>query len=432
MFRPGARLLSALAVLAMAAPAAATASTSPYIVVLRDSEITNPAAATDQLARQVGFTPKLRYSAALAGFSANLNSHQATTLKANPVVASVEADTTVTAAGTEALATGDTVPVGIRRVGAASLTQVHTAANAAVAVLDSGIDLNNADLNAANGVNCISPGALATDDNGHGTHVAGTIAARNNGATVAGVAPGTKVYAVKVLNAKGSGTKSQVVCGIDWVTANAAALNIKVANMSIVASGSNDNNCGYSTKTIDTEHQAICRSVAAGVTYVAAAGNGKTKFSASIPASYPEVLTVTAMSDSDGLPGAKGAALCRTGTTEKDDYYGSYSNYAYTTADQAHTIAAPGTCVVSDKPGGGTAMYYGTSQAAPHVAGAVALCLGSAGLAGPCTGLSPAQVIARVRADAAANATTTNTYYGSPLKPVSGKYFGHLVAPNLY
>src|SRR6476469_1642420 len=311
-------LLPLAAALVAATPAAAATTTSPYIVVLNDAAITTPRAATDQLASQVGFTPKLRYSAALAGFSANLSSTQVSKLQASPLVASVEADTTVKAAGMDTVATGDTLPVGIRRIGAASLTQVHTAANGAVAVLDSGIDLTNPDLNAANGVNCITAGASAQDDNGHGTHVAGTIAAKNNGGTVDGVAPGTKVYAVKVLNSSGTGTKSQVVCGIDWVTANAAALNITVANMSIVATGSNDGNCGKTNA--DTEHQAICRSVAAGVPYVAAAGNGKTKISSSIPASYPEVLTVTAMSDSDGLPGAKGPALCRTGTTEKDDY----------------------------------------------------------------------------------------------------------------
>jgi subtilisin family serine protease len=427
-----ARIVPGLAVVALAAPAGAagTSGPSPYIVVLRDAAITSPREATDQLAAQVGFTPKLRYTSALSGFSANLTTAQVTTLRANAMVASVEADTPVTAAGLTALSAGETVPVGMRRIGAASLTQAHPSANGAVAVLDSGIDLANTDLNAVHGINCITPGASSKDDNGHGTHVAGTIAAKNNGSVVTGVAPGTTVYSVKVLNASGTGTKSQVVCGIDWVTANAAALNIKVANMSIVATGTNDNNCGKTNA--DTEHQAICRSVAAGVTYVAAAGNNKTKMTGYIPANYPEVLTVTAMSDSDGLPGAKGPAFCRTGTTERDDQYGAYSNYAATTAEQAHTIAAPGTCVVSDKIGGGTALYYGTSQAAPHVAGAVALCLGSAGLAGPCTGLAPAQVIAKVRADAAAAATTTNTFTGSPLKPVSGKYFGHLVPPSLY
>src|SRR3954447_19510874 len=110
------------------------------------------------------------------------------------------------------------------------------------------------------------------------------------------------------------------------------------------------------------------------------------------------------MSDSDGLPGARGKApSCKSG--EADDRYATYSNYAVGAAAAAHTIAAPGTCVVSTGLGGGTATYYGNSQGAPHVAGAVALCGGTAAQPGPCAGLAPAAVIARVRADAAAAAT---------------------------
>src|SRR5205807_7686861 len=117
---------------------------------------------------------------------------------------------------------------------------------------------------------CVKSTASAQDDNGHGTNVAGIIAARDQGAGVVGVAPGTKLYAVKVLSRSGAGSLSQILCGINWVTANAAALNIKVVNMSLAGSGQNDNNCGYTNK--DAEHQAICRSTAAGVTYIAAAG----------------------------------------------------------------------------------------------------------------------------------------------------------------
>jgi subtilisin family serine protease len=145
-----------------------------------------------------------------------------------------------------------------------------------------------------------------------------------------------------------------------------------------------------------------------------------------VPAAYPEVLTVTAMSDTDGLAGAVGGApRCVKG--EADDRYGSYSNYAVGAAAAIHTIAAPGTCVVSDKPGGGTATYTGTSQAAPHVAGAVALCKGSDGVAGPCAGLTPAATIERIRADAAAAATMANGFAGDPLRPLTGRQYGNLV-----
>src|SRR5439155_24112460 len=130
------------------------------------------------------------------------------------------------------------------------------AASVNVAVIDSGIDLNySSELNAVNGKNCIKPGN-AQDDNGHGTHVAGTIAAKNTGKGIVGVAPGTKLYAVKVVNALGSGTTAQIICGIDWVTQNAATLNIKVANMSLGGDGSNDDNCGNSNA--DALHVAIC------------------------------------------------------------------------------------------------------------------------------------------------------------------------------
>ena len=131
------------------------------------------------------------------------------------------------------------------------------------------------------------------------------------------------------------------------------------------------------------------------------------------------------MSDTDGAPGGLGKApSCKSG--EADDRYASYSNYAVGTAAIAHTVAAPGTCVVSDRLGGGTSTYYGTSQAAPHVAGAVALCIGNGSVDGPCAGLAPAAVITRVRADAAAFATVANGFSGDPLRPLTGRYFGYL------
>jgi subtilisin family serine protease len=254
------------------------------------------------------------------------------------------------------------------------------------------------------------------------------IAARNQGSGVAGVAPGTKLYAVKVLNKQGSGTLSQILCGINWVTANAPALNIKVANLSFAGTGSNDNACGNANH--DAEHQAVCESVAAGVTYVAAAGDRSAGFGSSIPAAYSEVLTVTAMTDTDGLPGGIGPKPCLG--KQADDGYATYSSYAVTATDQAHTVAAPGTCVVSDALGGGTSTYYGTSQSAPHVAGAVALCLNDAGVPGACAGLTPAQIVAKIRADAAAQATAANGFSGDPLHPIAGRYFGDLVSALSY
>jgi subtilisin len=138
---------------------------------------------------------------------------------------------------------------------------------------------------------------------------------------------------------------------------------------------------------------------------------------------------VTAMTDTDGISGGLGPAPCIS--RQKDDTYATYSNYALSLVDQQHTIAAPGTCIVSDGIGGGTSTYYGTSQAAPHVAGSVALCLDDAGVPGPCAGLTPAQILVRLRSDAAA-ATTNRGFSGDPLHPITGKYFGNLVAASGY
>jgi subtilisin family serine protease len=422
------RTLALTGALLLSLPAIAAATTSPYVVVY-NSTVLSPNTETSTLSKQLGFIPVLQYANALAGFSAQLTATQVSALQANSAVAYVTPDQTFTASGLQALASGETLPVGIRRIVAASTTQVHTASGVGVAVLDTGIDLTNTDLGAVSAINCITSGSSAQDDNGHGTNVAGIIAAKDQGATVVGVAPATKLYSVKVMNKNGSGTLSQILCGINWVTANAAALNIKVANMSFAGSGSNDNNCGNTNN--DAEHQAICKLVTAGVTVVAAAGNSATGFASSIPAAYPEVLTVTAMTDTNGIPGGTGAAAsCLSG--QKDDTYGTYSNYAVSSTDQAHTVAAPGTCIVSDKLGGGTSTYYGTSQAAPAVAGTVALCINDNGVSGPCAGLTPAQVIAKVMSDAKAYATSTNGFTGDPFHPVTGKYFGYLVYTGLY
>ena len=406
------------------ADAAATGQKSPYVVVLKD-DVAQPDAATDESGRRAGFIARLRYAAAIKGFAADLTPAQVAFVSALPFVDFVQPDVTMAAAGQMAApASGETVTPGVRRIGAATATSVRASGGAPVAVLDTGVDLANSDLDARQGTNCIKPGTPAADDNGHGTHVAGIIGARNGGTGVVGVAPATPVYSVKILGANGSGTLSQFLCGIDWVTANAASLGIKVANMSIGGTGATDAACGATNK--DAEHKAICRSVAGGVTYVVAAGNSKTDFARTVPAAYPEVLTVTGMSDGDGLPGAKLNPTCVSG--EADDRYGSYSNYASGTAALAHTIAAPGTCIVSTGKGGGTATYVGTSQAAPHVAGAVSLCVGAPGAPGPCAGLAPAAVIQKVRGDAVAAATTVTGYVGDLLRPFGSRGYGPLVS----
>lgn len=425
----------AIALLALTASGtgAGAASSSRYVVVYRDD--VDPREKTARLERAHGFVPEFRYAVALKGFAAALTPAQAGALAADPDVAYVSQDGTLQAVGVTPLVAGETVTTGVRRIGAATDTTAHEASTVAVAVIDTGIDFSFAapelnELNVSEGINCVTGGS-AQDDNGHGTLVSGVIGAKNAGSGIVGVAPGTQLYAVKVLDALGSGTTAQVICGIEWVAANAAAKGIGVANMSLGGSGSNDGNCGLRNK--DPLHQAVCGLVTAGVTVVAAAGNSGANFARFVPASYPEALTVTAMGDCDGAPGGSGSTfectLLFPLLGEQDDRYASFSNFAMKSAEVAHTIAAPGVWITSTWFAGFYLPVSGTSIATPHVTAAVALCYGSGATPGPCAGMAPAQVVAKLRSDAAARAAAAPGYgfVGDPDQPVRNRYYGYLV-----
>ncbi|HEV3379275.1 MAG TPA: S8 family serine peptidase [Thermoleophilaceae bacterium] len=429
-------MLAAVAAMAVPASAAAAQPRAPervdgqYIVVFKRS-VDRPLVETENLEQAEGFESRLRYRRALKGFAARLSSGQVRDLRADPEVAFVTPDRRVQALGSVPLASGDTAPPGVRRMQAATATETRQASSANVAVIDTGIDLAHPDLNATDGKNCVGTGP-AQDDEGHGTHVAGTIGARNDGAGVVGVAPGTRLFSVKVLGAQGGGTWSQIICGIDWVTATRTdadpSNDIAVANMSLGGPGQPIAPCSTTT---DPLHRAICASTAAGVTYVVAAGNDGWDFDypsvPDTPAAYPEVLTVTAMGDSDGRSGGTGGAP-GCDPYQPDDRYASFSNFAATAAGRAHTIAGPGVCVTSTLPGGGYGTMSGTSMAAPHLAGAAALCIGEAGGAGPCAGLAPAQIVSKLRADAERYTAAVSGFgfSGDPLRPAGGAYFGYL------
>jgi hypothetical protein len=274
------------------------------------------------------------------------------------MVAYVETDEVVSIAA-------QTLPTGIERIFADGNTNIDIdgsddfRVDVDVAVIDTGIDLDHPDLNVVSSTNCSggspfkqSCGSGGNDDNGHGTHVAGTIGALDNDTGVVGVAPGARLWSVKVLRSDGSGYLSWIIAGIDYVTANADS--IEVANMSLGGS--------FSNQAFD---DAIANSVDAGVAYAVAAGNDDNDAAGFSPAKHPDVLTVSALADFDGAAGGLGSPTCRA---DQDDTLADFSNWG-----SLVEIAAPGVCILSTWLNGGYNTISGTSMASPHAAGALAL-----------------------------------------------------------
>ena len=347
------------------APASASAAEIPgsYIVTLRSGD---PAAASDDARREHGADMAHVYRNALRGYSAHMSKRAAAAIAKQDGVASVVPDQTVSVSA-------QSLPTGIDRIDG-ELSSAHSgdgtgSTNVDVAVIDTGVDLDHSDLVVAGGRNC-SNGRSYDDGNGHGTHVAGTIAAKDDANGVVGVAPGARVWAVRVLNNQGSGSWSSIICGVDWVTANAGT--IEVANMSLGGTG-RDTGCNDGGM-----HRAICNSVARGVTYAVAAGNESDNAANHVPAAYDEVITVSALADFDGRPGGLGAATCRA---DVDDTFADFSNFGSDV-----DLIAPGVCILSTWRGGGYNTISGTSMATPHVTGAAALYKANN------PGASPAQV----------------------------------------
>ncbi len=266
------------------------------------------------------------------------------------------------------------VPTDLERIG---LLQSPTAAvdgteqpiPVGVAVLDTGIETENPELDVVGGVNCSdSPQPGYGDVEGHGTEVAGVIGAKDNSVGVVGVAPGVPLYSVRVLDEEGEGEGSNIVCGIDWVLAHHE--EIRVANMSLAgfAEGpADDHHCGLANE--DPEHYAICQAVKAGVTFVAAAGNEASDAAEYAPAGYRQVITAAGLSETDQKPGGDGEAKCLEGRG-----FGADNSFAYfSNHGPSVDIIAVATCVITDSLEGTLIEDDGTSFSAPAVAGAAAL-----------------------------------------------------------
>ena len=264
------------------------------------------------------------------------------------------------------------IPEGVKRVGVPTGT---SGAGLGVAIVDTGIDLAHADL-APGSPTFFAFGDSCQDGNGHGTHVAGIVAALNNSADVVGVAPAATPYCVKVLDSSGNGSDSTVMAGLDWVGTHASSVTpaIRVVNMSLGRPGTLDDN-----PALRASVQALYN---AGIAVVVAAGNDSSKeVSQMVPATYPEVLAVA----STTALGGSNSCKFLSGIIEAD-------TASYFTTDGALiggigvTISAPGEdkedvnrgCfaksvgILSLKVGGGTTRMSGTSMASPHVAGIVA------------------------------------------------------------
>jgi subtilisin family serine protease len=339
-----------------------------YIVVFKDS-VTDADGAEASILSGVRGEKIDSYRYAVRGFSARFSDEDVADVKNDPRVLFVSEDREVSVAShrtasAQSRVQAQTLPTGVNRINAETLQ--NKGAGVQVAVIDTGIAVDHSDLkaNIAGGKNCTNR-TNYKDENGHGTHVAGTIAALDNSAGVVGVAPQAKLWSVRVLDRFGNGSWSSVICGLDFV-ASKGPLNggpITVANLSLGGSGVSDNNCGNSNN--DALHKAICRVRDAGVTIVVAAGNSGSNANSFVPAAYDDaVITVSALADSDGAPAGLGAAT----SYGKDDTFASFSNFGAVV-----DIAAPGVSIYSTWLNNAYSSISGTSMASPHVAGAAAL-----------------------------------------------------------
>eukprot|EP00878_Enallax_costatus_P028896 GHUV01031253.1.p1 GENE.GHUV01031253.1~~GHUV01031253.1.p1 ORF type:complete len:402 (+),score=82.70 GHUV01031253.1:387-1592(+) len=343
------------------------------------------------------------------------------------------------AAATERLASTAEATTSLLRIGAIvankrpassarPMVQQSSNGSVVVALIDTGCDVTNTDLNVVGGMDFTSDNSYGLDGNGHGTHVAGILGSRGNGHGIVGMFPNAALYCLKVLGATGQGTMGTVVTALTWVVNNGRSKNIRVVNLSL---------SGETNKEVCDAITAVTKQ---GITVVVAAGNNGQDMSKFSPGNCGSALVVTAMTDFDGLPGGLKGVDPSSGET--DDTAARFSNYA-AKARPTNIIAAPGVRILSYMPAykcldgsstciAGTpnlAFLSGTSMAAPVITGQVAMCYEK----GVCKANSSTELGKIVRV--AATYGRSNREYGfkgDTFQPVDGKHYGNLVYGNAY
>jgi subtilisin family serine protease len=328
-----------------AAPSTPPGPPGAYIVVLEDGS--DPRQVADEHTRRFDAKVSHVYRAALNGYAARIPAARLAILRADPRVSYVESDGPVTASA-------QTLPWGINRIDAdVSSTRAGNGSGAVGTVnayiIDTGIS-SHPDLNVVARRNWTGDGKNY-DCNGHGTHVAGTVGAKDDANYVVGAAPGVALTGLKVLTCDGSGSISNIIAAVDWVTTYAK--KPAIVNMSLG---------GGASRSLD---DAVRRSASKGYLYVVAAGNNGANACNSSPARAGK-------GTNNGI-----VTVAATDSANKEP---SWSNYG-----SCVDIWAPGVSVLSTYNNGGTAYMSGTSMASPHVAGAAGLYLAKNATVSPAT-----------------------------------------------